>query len=87
MKNPKRAHLVDLESIMELLSDIEAASVSTAEARGHLAEGDEFIDLRRIEQGVLRADGVQQPTDDILPRKAIPVQTWERIVALLKGTP
>lgn len=87
MKKPTRNGLVELESIMELLTDIEAAAVSSAEARGQLVKGEEFVDLQKLEQGVLRADGVQQPTNDVLPRKAVTPQTWDRIVALIKGTP
>jgi hypothetical protein len=90
MQNPTRTGLVELEAIMELLTDLEVAAVSTAETRPHLDEGDEFVDLQHLDQGVLRADGVKVHMGDVLPRKAVDARTWTQVVALLavnSGTP
>jgi hypothetical protein len=75
------------ETILDLLSDGELARVSTAETRVRLEEGDEFLDLERLEAGVQTADGVLVHMGGVLPRKAVLGPTWEQILALLAAPP
>jgi hypothetical protein len=75
------------DSILELLSDDEVSSVSTAETQPGLASGDDFIDLHRLERGVQRAHGAKAPMGDVIPRKSVRPQTWEKIVSRLTMAP
>jgi hypothetical protein len=71
------------KDILDLLSDDEEARVSTAETAPHLEEGDEFIDLQELEEGVLVADGVKIHMGHVLPRKAVLADTWFEIRGLI----
>ena len=71
------------ESVLKGLSDEEVASVSTAEATSHLSNGDEYVDLDQLEQGVRRAQGITPPMGHVLPKKAVHEKTWNKIVSQL----
>ena len=71
------------DRILNLLSDAEIASVSTAETAASLSEGDEYIDLDQPDQGVSRADGIAVAIGRVLPRKAVRDETWEKIIKKL----
>jgi hypothetical protein len=73
------------DRILKLLSDDEIARVSTAETKERLAEGEEYVDLERLELGVLVADGVTPPMHHMLPRHAVSATTWTQIVAQLSA--
>jgi hypothetical protein len=73
------------ERILELLSDEEVARVSTAEDRVRLSDGEEYIDLERIEDGVRQAHGETTATGRLLPRSAVRDATWSKIVSQLGG--
>ncbi len=75
-----RDDLVTRESVLALLSDAETAKVATAESLLRIAKGDEFIDLAQLELGVQRSKG-DAPTAKILPRKAVTMATWKKILA------
>ena len=85
MTNDDRAAYVTRDTILKLLSDEEVARVSTAETAPRLANGDEYLDLERLDQGVRRADGTAPPMGRVLPRKAVHADTWSRILAQLKA--
>lgn len=76
-------HQTKRNSILNLLSNAEVARVSTAETAAHLLEGDEYIDLSQLEQGVKRAGGPPSPLGSVLPRKAVHEDTWSKIVTQL----
>ncbi len=84
MTNIQRAAYVLRDGIMNLLSDDEVASVSTAETAQKLADGDEYIDLEQLEQGVLRAQATPTPMGRVLPRRAVHEDTWTKIVMTLR---
>ena len=91
MTNHQRDEYVFRDGIMNLPSDEEIARVSTAETAQKLADGDEYIDLERVDQGVLRAQSTPTPMGRVLPRKAVHEYTWSKIVMTLtrpdlKGT-
>lgn len=93
-KPTTRAKLTDYlirDRILKLLSDDEVARVSTAETKKRLDEGEDYVDLERLELGVRRADGVPPPMHHMLPRHAVSARTWTQIVAQLSapatGTP
>jgi hypothetical protein len=69
MKSEKRLEYLTRDGILKLLSDEEVASVSTAEATSHLSNGDEYVDLDQLEQGVRRAQGITPPMGHGLPNK------------------
>lgn len=83
MKNDKRTEYVVRDQILKLLSENELASVSTAETSPRLADGDEYLDLEMLEQGVRAAPAPTTPTGRMLPRKAVHADTWTKILAVL----
>ena len=83
MKPEERADYVTRNSILKLLSDEEVAKVSTAEAAARLGDGDEYIDLEHIDQGVRRAGAAATPMGRVLPRKAVHASTWTKILTHL----
>lgn len=83
MQNEKRKDYITREKILKLLSDHEVAAVSTAETAARLGDGEEFIDLENFERGVQRAPQTTTPMGRVLPRKAVPFGTWDKIVAQL----
>jgi hypothetical protein len=81
----KRIDYLTRDGIMKLLSDDEAASVSTAESADELAEGDEYLDLEHLDEGVRKADGLIINMGRVLPRKAVHETTWSKILAVAGG--
>jgi hypothetical protein len=80
-------HQTKRDGILNLLSDAEVAKVSTAETAADLLDGDEYIDLGQLEQGVRRAVGSAALMGRLLPRKAVHESTWTKIVAQLGAPP
>ena len=78
----KQAQPVTRDQILTILSDDEAERVKTGESAAQLAAGDEFIDLSRLELGVLRAVELR-PKEGVLSRKAVNEHTWLKVVANL----
>jgi hypothetical protein len=83
MKNDERAAYEIRDSILKLLSDDEVAKVSTAETAVRLANGDEYLDLEHLDQGVLRGGEAATPMGRVLPKKAVHADTWSKILAQL----
>jgi hypothetical protein len=83
MKTDERSGYVTRDSIMKLLSDDEVASVSNAETAARLEEGDEYLDLEHMSQGVRRAHGGGEPVGRVLPRNAVHAATWTKILTQL----
>ena len=77
--------LITRDAILSLLSDDEVAGVSTAETAPQLSEGDEYLDLGQLDQGVRRAHGTATPMGRVLPRKAVHETTWGKILTQLPG--
>jgi hypothetical protein len=73
------------DGVLNLLSDAEVASVSTAETAASLLDGDEYLDLERLDQGVRRALAAPTPMGRVLPRKAVQAATWGKILAQLEA--
>jgi hypothetical protein len=70
------------DDIIGLLSQDELERVSAAE-EGRIPEGDEYLDLEHLEDGVLRA-APSTSGKHALPRTAVTDSTWEKIVTLLE---
>jgi hypothetical protein len=91
MKNDKRApyvkrtDCVSRESILNLLSDDEFASMSKAEATAGLADGEEYLDLEQVDHGIRRALGTTAPGGQVLQRKALRETTWTKILTKLSA--
>jgi hypothetical protein len=83
MKPDERTAYVTRDSILKLLSDDEVARVSTAETAARLADGDEYLDLEHLDQGVRQADGTATPMGRVLPRTAVYADTWSKILMQL----
>jgi hypothetical protein len=79
----ERSSYAARDRILELLSDEEVASVSTAESQVRLSDGDEYLDLEQLDQGVRRAHGQTTPMGRVLPRKAVRAATWTKILTQL----
>jgi len=80
MKHEQRSRYLTREGILERLSDAEVASVATAETAERLLDGDEYIDLTHLEQGVQRWQRDATPMGRVLPRKAIQEKTWQSVI-------
>jgi hypothetical protein len=83
MKIDERAAYATRDSILKLLSDEEVARVSTAETATRLSDGDEYLDLEHLDQGVRRAGGTVAPMGRVLPRNAVHTNTWSKILTQL----
>ena len=87
MSDAKRAAYVTRDTILMLLSDEENSKVSTAEAASRLTQGEEYLDLEHLDQGVQRAKAAtaKATMGHILPRSAVSDETWSKILAHLAG--
>ena len=74
------------DSILKLLSNAELAKVSTTEGVPHLNDGDEYVDLEKLAQGVSTADGDPVPMGRVLARVDVSPETWTEILNKLKIT-
>ena len=83
MNHAKLADYLHRDLLLKTLSDDEVASVSTAETAERLPDGEEFVDLEHLDQGVQRAGTAPIPMGRVLPRKAVHEHTWTKIVAYL----
>ena len=84
MNDETRTQYVTREKILMLLSDGEVARVSNMEAKAHLLDGEEYLDLEGLEQGVRSALGTTTaPMGRVLPRRAVHVGTWNKILEQL----
>jgi hypothetical protein len=83
MKNDNRSQYVTRESILLLLSDDEVAAVATAETATRLPDGDEYLDMEQLDQGVQRAHQEKTPMGRVLPKKSVHEDTWQKILKQL----
>jgi len=83
MKTDNRTAYVTRETILQLLSDDEVATVSTAETAPRLSAGDEYVDLEHLDDGVRRAGGMIESMGRLLPKKAVHEATWAKILTKL----
>lgn len=83
MQNRNRNEYVTRDRILALLSDQEIASVSTAETAAGLADGEEYLDLDQLREGVRKEGSSAAPMGRVLPRKAVHEETWLRILQQL----
>jgi hypothetical protein len=84
MKFVQQKQFITREGILKLLTDAEISSVSRAETRERLGDGDEYIDLGNLDRGVRRAGTMLTPMGRVLPRKAVAESTWLKIVDQLQ---
>ena len=82
-KKDNRGQYVTRESVLMLLSDDETAAVATAETATRLPEGDEYLDMEQLGQGVQKAHNKKTPMGRVLPRKSIHADTWAKILKQL----
>jgi len=82
-----RSQYVTRESVLLLLSDDEVAAVATAETAARLADGDEYLDMEQLDQGVQKAHQKKTPMGRVLPKKSIHEKTWQKILKQLPARP
>jgi hypothetical protein len=82
-KKDNRSPYVTRESVLMLLSDDETAAVATAETATRLPEGDEYLDMEQLEQGVQKAHDKKTPMGRVLPKISIHQDTWNKILKQL----
>jgi hypothetical protein len=87
MIRDKSTDYITRDSVLRLLSDGEVARVSTAETAADLADGDEYLDLEHLDQGVRRSHKGTSPMGRLLPRKAVSEDTWSQVLAQLRAVP
>jgi len=83
MKKDLRSDYLTRDSILKVLSDEEVTSVSTAETADRLLDGDEYLDLEQLHQGVQTAFQRTIRMGRVLPKKAVHANTWKKIVTQL----
>jgi hypothetical protein len=83
MRNEHRKQYFTRNHIMKLLSAEDVASVNGAETAAPLMDGDVYLDLSHLEQGVRRARGQTTPNGPVLPKKAVQDQTWKNVLTHL----
>jgi hypothetical protein len=66
-----------------LLSDDEVSAVATAETATRLPDGDEYLDMEQLDQGVQRAHQKKTPMGRVLPKKSVREDTWQKILKQL----
>jgi hypothetical protein len=71
------------EKILMLLSDDEVASVCTAETAARPLEGEEYLDMDDLDQGVRNVLGTSPPMSRLLMRRAVHEKTWDKILKQL----
>ena len=84
MTDAQRAEYVARDDIMRLLSNDEVGKVSGAEGAPGPTEGEEYLDLEHLDQGIKRAKAATKVTmGHILPRSAVGGETWNKVLAQL----
>jgi hypothetical protein len=74
-----RTEHVTRQNILMLLSDDEVAAVSTAETTARPLEGEDYVDLEDLDQGVRSALGTPPPMHRLVLRRSVHEDTWNRI--------
>jgi len=87
MTQNKHADYIARDGILKLLSDDEIASVSVAQTAVKLSSGDEYIDLKHLDQGVRCAATAATAMGHVLPRKSVRADTWTKILTRLPADP
>jgi hypothetical protein len=72
------------DSIVKLLSEDQASRVS-APSLVRLSDGDEYLNLEQLDQGVQQSKGTSALVGCILPRRALTQYTWSKIMMLIGG--
>jgi hypothetical protein len=85
MTTENHTNLVTRDIILNLLSDTDVARVTHAETASSLADGDQYIDLAHLAQGVQHADDTSTPMNHILPRNSVDKKTWNAIMKEVSG--
>jgi hypothetical protein len=80
MKNEDRTEFMTRHAVLKLLSNEEFARVSKVDGPNHLSEGEEYLDLEQLGQGVRLAQGNATPMRRVLPKKALNADTWAKIL-------
>jgi hypothetical protein len=80
-----RTEFVFRHSILGMLSDDEAASVTTAETAMGLSDGDEYIDLEHLDRGVCLAGVMSAPMGCVLSKRAVRKTTWDKVLTQLEA--
>lgn len=83
MKTTTRTELITRDTVLKLLTNEELGTVTTAETKTQLVEGDEYLDLAHLDRGVRIARG-NSPMNRVLPRKSVHAATWSKILAKLR---
>ena len=87
MNSHKRTDYLTRAGVLALLSDDEIASVSNAESAERLKEGEEYLDLEHLDQGVRRAVAASADMGRVLPKGAIQEATWSKILKVAGAAP
>ena len=86
MKTDKRSEYATRNSLMKLLTDDEITTVTIAESAACLADGEEYLDLEQLDQGVQQAPGKNTPMGRVLPRKSVHEKTWAKLLLQLPAS-
>jgi len=85
MQNPTLSEYLTRDRVLQLLSEQDVASVTTAETAERLTDGDEYLDLAQLHEGIQRAGSSAAPMGRVLPKKAIHKSTWGKLLKQLEN--
>ena len=85
MSHDKKNTFILRDRVLALLSDEENAKVSQVEAEYVLSATQQYVDLNKLERGVLTAPADFTAMGHVLPRRALRESTWSSIVALIES--
>jgi hypothetical protein len=78
MKSDMRSEHATRDSMLDL---------SFAETAARLSDGDEYLDLEQLAEGVQKSVGRTTPTGRLLPRRAVREDMWRGILTQLAAPP
>ncbi len=80
------ATMATKQEILDLLDDNEVARVARAEEEVDLADGDEYVDLDHLDDGIQHVKGrTRKSIHSILPKSMVSEKTWQQIQSTLSS--
>ena len=74
-------------AIMDLLTEAEVSRLCAGMGLSRLREGDEYLDLLRLDLEVQRVTGMDMPCGSVIARSAVHAQVWSEILEQLSRAP
>ncbi len=85
MNTRKRALYMTRGTFLKTLSEAESTLVRSAESAERLGVGEEYLDLMRLQHGVQKSGTTTMMLGRVLPKSALEVATWRKLVSRLSS--